>query len=73
MPLLEAIPYIIALMILWDFSLHVYDLLHVFDKTKSKHPLGAYLIYDYFSKGDQEKRKKVRQAFILLLLYLTLK
>jgi len=77
--MIEIIPYILAVMILWDFSLHIYDLLHVFNKTKAKHPMGAYLIYDYFAKGNQEKRKKVKQvfwtiywgiAFILILIYL---
>jgi hypothetical protein len=76
---LDFILYILAGMIFYDFSLHVYDLLHAFKKTKAKHPLGAYLIFDYFSKGNEEKKAKVYQvfwtiywglAFILLLAYL---
>lgn len=82
MQVIDTIPYIIIVMILWDFSLHTFDLLHVFNKTKMKHPFGAYLILNYLGGGDLERRKKARSifwtiywgiAFILLLLYLTLK
>lgn len=70
--------YLLAAMIFYDFSLHVFDLLHVYKITTIRHPLRAYKIFDYFSKDDVLKRKKVYQifwniywgsAFVIFLIY----
>jgi hypothetical protein len=55
--------YLLAVMVFYDFSLHVFDLLHVYKITTISHPLGAYKIFNYFSKGDELKRKKVIKFF----------
>ena len=52
------IPYILAIMILYDFSLHLYDLLINLKPTSKKHPFGMYLVLDYFAGKDTGKRKK---------------
>jgi hypothetical protein len=53
--------------------------MHAFGFKKWSHPLGAYLVFNYFSKGDKKKREKVRQifwttywgvAFVLISIYL---
>jgi len=75
----EVLIYIILVMIAYDLSLHVFDFLRVRGAIGAKHPLGAYRLFDYLSKGDKEKRKKIYNLFwmiywaialILLIVYL---
>ncbi len=77
--MIRYIPYIIGLMAAYDFSLHIFDLLHVYKKTKIKHPLGLWILLDYLSKGNKLKREKIYQIFwniywgtatILMVIYL---
>lgn len=73
--------YILAIMIVYDFSLHIYDTALHFKLTKHKHPLGMYKVMDYFGGRDQYKRATVYNIFwttywgiasILILIYLVL-
>lgn len=74
-----AIPYILAIMILYDFSLHIFDFLINKGITKMKHPFGVYLLKDYFAGDNQKKRERIHDIFwttywgigsILIILYL---
>lgn len=76
---LDFILYIITIMIFYDFSLHIVDLLRSYKKIKRRmHPLPIGTLFDYISKGNIEKRQQIRQifwniywgiAFILMLIY----
>jgi hypothetical protein len=57
------IPYILAVMIIYDFSLHVFDLLLHAKLTTHKHPLGIYLVLNYFAGNDAQKRKTIYNIF----------
>jgi hypothetical protein len=60
----DLILYAVAAMILYDFSLHIDDILKAFGKTsKAKHPLGSGRLFDHLSKGNELKREKIYQTF----------
>lgn len=61
---LDILLYIVAAMIIYDFTLHVDDILEVYGKiSKTKHPLGAGKLFNYLSKGNKVKKKKIYQIF----------
>jgi len=69
-------------MIIYDFSLHLFEWLWGYNFTKLKHPFYVGDLFDHLSKGNQSKRQKIYQTFwvlywglaaLLLILYLMLR
>ncbi len=80
--MVDVIPYILAIMILYDFSAHVFSGLINFGVTKTKHPLGMYKLMDRLGGNDKKKRARVYDIFwttywgialVLVTIYLFLK
>ena len=74
--------YMLAAMIIYDFSLHLFDLLIDYKLITKKHPLGLYLLLDYVSGSDPVKRKSTYNIFwtsywglatILIITYILIK
>ncbi len=50
-------------MIIYDFSLHVFDTLRNLKKINTKHPFGMYILMDYFGGKNKFKRTRVYDIF----------
>ncbi len=55
--------YVLAILIFYDLFLHLYELLQIFNITKKRNPFSVARLFDYVSKGDTQKRRKVYQIF----------
>ena len=61
---IEFIIYIIAAMVIWDFTNHIDDLLLNRKKiTRPLHPISARKFFDYLAKGDENKRWRFYNIF----------
>lgn len=76
------IPYVLAAMILYDFSAHVFSSLIHFGVSKTKHPFGMYKLMDKYGGKNKKKRQAVYDIFwtsywgiasILIIIYLIFK
>lgn len=74
--------YLLLIMLLYDLSLHVFELLWRYKKTKLDHPFYVGDLFDNLSGGDKEKRQNIYQTFwtvywavaaILLISYLMIR
>lgn len=61
--MIQIIPYILAVMIIYDFSAHVFSTLIHFKLSKVKHPFGMYKLMDRYGGKDPVKRQKVYDIF----------
>lgn len=77
----EIIIGLIAVMIWYDFSLHIFDWLNHEKSNKIKHPFGMYLVMNYFGFKNNKKRQHVYDIFwtfywgsaaVLILIYIIL-
>jgi hypothetical protein len=80
--MIQIIPFVLALMIIYDFSAHLFDVLIDSKKTTLKHPFGMYKLMDRFGGENKEKRQKIYNVFwttywgiasVLIIIYLIFK